>query len=76
MATIGASMSGDFSDYSITAAKVRFGMRRVRQFDARKRSAISRSGTHANNFNPATCPDGQSLAGTGALVFEGELLER
>ena len=26
-------------------------------------------------FNPARGFDGQSLAGTGALVFEGELLE-
>ena len=70
-----SQLSGEH--YQVTLGHQRMAARRVESFRNQngkisriRRSAISKS------FNPASPFDGQSLAGSGALVFEGELLGR
>lgn len=61
--------------YQITPGQTRFAARRLESYRSNN-GQIKRSArpSAASSFNPASPFDGQALAGTGALVFEGELL--
>ncbi|MEM7216228.1 MAG: hypothetical protein AAF423_11860 [Pseudomonadota bacterium] len=59
--------------YTATEGKSRFDTRDIVRISASKLRRIKPEGKRV--FVPFAGFDGQSLAGTGALVFEGELLE-
>ncbi|MEM9279567.1 MAG: hypothetical protein AAGA76_13420 [Pseudomonadota bacterium] len=59
--------------YTVTTGDTRFQSRDVVRFSAANSSPVKSEGKRI--FAPFAGFDGQALAGTGALVFEGELLE-
>lgn len=63
--------------YVVTPGEVRFASRNVERISSRELNAPRKpSFPSFAGFQAASRLDGQALAGTGALVFEGELLDR
>lgn len=73
MPIYGGTEKIDTTGYAVIRGEARYAKRSVTRYhyDEGKVS----HGETATGFNPASCLDGQALAGTGALVFEGELLD-
>ncbi len=62
--------------YTLTTGNERFSNRVVACYSAKDGSVRKTAPTGKTVFVPFSGFDGQALAGTGALVWEGELLER
>ena len=62
--------------YTSTAGNERFANRAVARYSAKDGSVRKTEPKGKTVFVPFTGFDGQALAGTGALVWEGELLQR
>ena len=65
----------DYSGYTITLGNERYRNRQIVCFSLDDGRVTKTTPAGTSTFVPASPLDGQALAGTGALVFEGELLE-
>ena len=77
MKKFNANTQSSSFDYIVVSGKSRFAGRKLERFKhSNGKFNEAKSKLSIGVFNPSASMDGQSLAGTGALVFEGELLGR
>lgn len=65
----------DYSGYTAITGKERFRNRQIACFSLEDGRVTKIAPTGNSTFVPGARLDGQALAGSGALVWEGELLE-